>query len=148
MPEVLLPLQVLKNTGSTAITVPYTLAIYSPNYALITGSAWNWGASGSANGGTLSGPVTQVTPHISSYADSVHCALFPPTKALERVRVAASMRTHTYMCALADCVSWPAHLFRMPSAWQALTGGPTLLLMWVVLLTCSHGSPWLRTAAR
>ena len=60
VPEAFIRMQILKNTGSSAIAVPYTLAISSPNYALITGSAWNWGASGSANGGTLSGPVTQV----------------------------------------------------------------------------------------
>ncbi len=53
-------LQQLTNTGTTALTVPYTLAIYSPSYALIAGSAWNWGASGSANNGTFSGPVSMV----------------------------------------------------------------------------------------
>ena len=56
--------QILKNTGSTAIPVPYTLAIYSPSYALITGNAWNWDATGSANAGTLSGAVTMVRPQL------------------------------------------------------------------------------------
>ena len=53
-------LQQLTNTGTKALNVPYTLSIYSPSYALIAGSAWNWGASGSANNGTFSGPVSMV----------------------------------------------------------------------------------------
>ena len=53
-------LQQITNTGSTPLYVPYTLAIYNPSYALIAGQAWNWGASGSANNGTFSGPVTMV----------------------------------------------------------------------------------------
>ena len=64
-------LQVLKNTGSTPIAVPYTLAIFSPSYALITGSAWNWEASGSANGGTLSGAVTMVRPYVNAMPGNV-----------------------------------------------------------------------------
>ncbi len=52
--------QQLTNTGTKALIVPYTLAIYSPSYALIAGSAWNWGVSGSANNGTFSGPVSMV----------------------------------------------------------------------------------------
>ena len=53
--------QALTNGGAGKITAPYTLAIYNPSYALIAGQAWNWGASGSANEGTFSGSVTQVT---------------------------------------------------------------------------------------
>ena len=53
-------LQQLTNTGTKALSVPYTLAIYSPSYALIAGQAWNWGASGSATNGTFSGPVSMV----------------------------------------------------------------------------------------
>ena len=53
-------LQQLTNTGTKALTVPYTLAIYSPSYALIAGQAWNWGVSGSATNGTFSGPVSMV----------------------------------------------------------------------------------------
>lgn len=52
--------QQLTNTGAQALTVPYTLAISSPSYALIAGQAWNWGASGSATNGTFSGPVSMV----------------------------------------------------------------------------------------
>ncbi|BDA41281.1 probable endoglucanase E1 [Coccomyxa sp. Obi] len=49
----------LTNGGAGTITVPYTLAIYNPSYALITGQAWNWGASGAANAGVISGAITQ-----------------------------------------------------------------------------------------
>lgn len=53
-------LQALTNGGAGTIAAPYTLSIYNPSYALITGQAWNWGASGAANAGIISGPVTQV----------------------------------------------------------------------------------------
>jgi hypothetical protein len=55
-------LQAITNTGSSVINTPYTLAIYNPSYALISGQAWNWGASGSATSGVLSGSITQVGP--------------------------------------------------------------------------------------
>ncbi|CAL5222764.1 g5176 [Coccomyxa viridis] len=55
----------LTNTGTKALIVPYTLAIYSPSYALIAGSAWNWGVSGSANNGTFSGPVSMSWQNIA-----------------------------------------------------------------------------------
>lgn len=52
--------QAVSNGGAGRINAPYTLSIYSPTYALIAGQAWNWGASGSANSGTISGAVSQV----------------------------------------------------------------------------------------
>ena len=52
--------QQITNTGTKALTVPYTFSIYNPSYALIAGQAWNWGASGSSNGGTFSGSVSMV----------------------------------------------------------------------------------------
>ncbi len=55
--------QELTNNGPTQINVPYTLSIYSPAYSVISGSAWNWGATGSATAGTFSGPVTQARAH-------------------------------------------------------------------------------------
>lgn len=78
-------LQQITNTGSTPLYVPYALAIYNPSYALIAGQAWNWGASGSANNGTFSGPVTMVripdTPvNLSAVIVSSHgCSLGAPT---------------------------------------------------------------------
>ena len=53
-------MQQLTNTNNKPLNVPYTLAIYNPSYSLVAGSAWNWGATGSATNGTISGAVTLV----------------------------------------------------------------------------------------
>ena len=54
-------MQALTNTGGSALNVPYTVSISNPSYATIAGSAWNWGASGAANNGVISGPLTAVS---------------------------------------------------------------------------------------
>ena len=55
----------MTNTGGSALNVPYTVSISNPSYATIAGSAWNWGASGAANNGVISGPLTAVSINLA-----------------------------------------------------------------------------------
>ena len=91
--------------------MPYTLAITNPAYALIAGSAWNWGASGSATNGTFSGPVSLVSPWHSQaavrltlplHADMCYRGLHAVSRPLlERVadRSASNFTNFAFYCA-------------------------------------------------
>ena len=53
-------LQAVRNTGSAALRVPWTLEVWSGGYRSCT-TAWNWGSPVPAvSNGLASGPVTQV----------------------------------------------------------------------------------------
>ena len=54
--------------------MPYTVSIYNPSYATIAGSAWNWGASGAANNGVISGPLTAVRANLAVPSGMLLCA--------------------------------------------------------------------------
>ena len=54
--------------------MPYTVSIYNPSYATIVGNAWNWGASGAANNGVISGPLTAVSITLAMLPCLLLCA--------------------------------------------------------------------------
>ncbi len=59
-------MQAVTNRGSSAIRVPWTLAVHYKGY-VSANKAWNWGATSGlqVSGGVVSGPVTQVRAHLN-----------------------------------------------------------------------------------
>ena len=65
--------------------MPYTVSISNPSYATIAGSAWNWGASGAANNGVISGPLTAVSINLALPLQSTD-SLAPALKATSCIK--------------------------------------------------------------
>ena len=100
----------MTNTGGSALNVPYTVSISNPSYATIAGSAWNWGASGAANNGVISGPLTAVSIILAmslQSTDSSAPALNPTSSKIWQG--GASISTADYcaadICAMAESLA-------------------------------------------